>query len=128
GLTIGACVTLRWTISNGVCPSTNDDVIICIDESPTVADANSDQSLCNVSVTSLSGNSPTVGTGSWRVVSGTAVITDSTDPNTGITGLVVGTSVTLRWTISNASCPFSSDEVVINVDKLPTLAAAGTDQ
>ena len=125
--TQGTAYQLRWTISNGSCTASTDDVNITLDQAPTTADAGSDQNLCNVTVTTLAGNTPTTGTGSWSVVSGTATITTASSPTSGVTGLVVG-SATLRWTISNGSCTASTDDVVINVSATPTTAAAGPDQ
>ncbi|MBS1680198.1 MAG: gliding motility-associated C-terminal domain-containing protein [Bacteroidetes bacterium] len=119
--------TLRWTISNGSCTASTDDVIITFDDAPTTANAGADQALCNVTTTSLAGNTPTTGTGQWTVVSGTATITTAGSPTSGVTGLVTGTA-TLRWTISNGSCPASTDDVVITVSAPPTTAAAGSDQ
>ncbi|MGQ0828815.1 MAG: PKD domain-containing protein [Bacteroidota bacterium] len=127
GLLVGS-VTLRWTISNGVCAPSSDDVAITVDDLPTTADADVDQTLCNVTSTVLSGNTPTVGTGTWTIASGTATITTPSSPTTTITGLVAGTSVTLRWTIANGFCPSSTDDVVITIDALPTPANAGPDQ
>ena len=47
----GTTYDLRWTISNGVCASTNDDVQITFDTPPTVATAGPDQTLCSTSAT-----------------------------------------------------------------------------
>src|SRR5207237_2230860 len=41
---------------------------------------------------------------------------------------VAGTSYTLRWTISNAPCPASTDDVAITFGQNPTVANAGPDQ
>src|SRR2546430_12140294 len=47
-------------------------------------------------------NVPVTGTGAWSYVSGTAVtITTPGSATSGVTGLTAGTSVTLRWTITN---------------------------
>ncbi len=118
GLSVGTNV-LRWTISNGSCPSSEDEVTITVSELPTPSDAGADQELCDTDNTTLSANTPTVGTGLWTVVSGTAVFADATNPTTAVSGLSVGTNV-LRWTISNGSCAPSEDEVTITVSELPT--------
>ncbi|PCJ77745.1 MAG: hypothetical protein COA57_16555, partial [Flavobacteriales bacterium] len=128
GLTIGASTTFRWTISSGSCGSTSDDVVVTVDAAPTVADAGPDQSLCNVTSTILAGNTPTTGTGTWSIVSGSCTITTPASPTSTVTGLSAGSSVTLRWTISNASCPASTDDVNITVASTPSSAAAGPDQ
>ncbi|MBL1411591.1 DUF7507 domain-containing protein, partial [Sphingobacterium faecale] len=88
---------------------------------PTVAVAGADQENCNVSSFTLAGNAPVVGTGLWSIVSGTGVITNPTIYNTTVTGVAAGSSVTLRWTVSNGSCAGSSDEVVLTNYAAPTV-------
>ena len=81
---------------------------------PTTANAGSDQSLsCDFTTTTLAGNTPTSGTGLWTVVSGTATITSPVSPTSGVTGLASSGMATLRWTIRNAPCDSSSDDVII---------------
>ena len=126
--TAGSTYTLQWTISNSPCTASTDDVEITFNFSPTTANAGTDESLCNVTSTTLAGNTPSVGTGSWSVVSGIATITTPTSPTSGVTDLVVGTSATLQWTISYAPCTTSTDDVVITVSAPPTTADAGPDQ
>ncbi|MBL4577913.1 MAG: hypothetical protein JKX74_05535, partial [Flavobacteriales bacterium] len=71
----------------------------------------------------LAGNTPSVGTGNWSVVSGTATITTPTSPTSGVTGLVTG-AATLRWTITNNGCE-SSDDVVITRYCAPDFTSGG---
>ncbi len=125
GLGVGAN-TFRWTISNGVCTPSTDDVSITRDQDPTTSDAGMDQTLCATSTT-LAGNTPTVGSGAWSLIGGAGTITTPSSPTSGVTGLGVGTN-TFRWTISNGICPSSTDDVVINRDQNPTTAAAGPNQ
>src|SRR6185369_11871200 len=89
--------TLRWTISNGVCPATFDDVVINRDDFPTVAAAGPDQTICSTTGT-LAGNTVAVGTGAWTVLTGSATITVPSSEISGLTALGVGAN-TLRWTI-----------------------------
>ncbi|MDQ3109621.1 MAG: SBBP repeat-containing protein, partial [Bacteroidota bacterium] len=125
GLGLGANV-FQWTITNSICPaSTSDQVTFNVDPMPTTADAGTDQNVCTSTAT-LAGNAPVIGTGAWTLISGTATITTPTSPNSGITGLS-GTAV-FRWTISNATCPASFDNVTIIRDPNPTTANAGPDQ
>ncbi|MBI3365436.1 MAG: hypothetical protein HY033_11055, partial [Ignavibacteriae bacterium] len=118
--------TFVWTISNGVCPASKDTVTITRDESPTTANAGSDQTVC-LTIATLAGNTPTVGTGAWTVIAGSATVTTPGDPTSGVTGLSVGAN-TFVWTISNASCPPSKDTVTITRDESPTTANAGLDR
>ena len=100
----GTTYQLRWTTVNGSCGSTTDDVFITFDESPTTAAAGADKSICGTS-TNLEGNTPTVGSGTWSIISGAGgSFTTVTDENTNFTG-TLGTTYRLRWTISNGSCP-----------------------
>lgn len=79
---------------------------------PTTSAAGSDQSTCIASVT-LAANTPTVGTGSWSIVSGTGgSFVDATQPNTTFNG-TSGETYVLRWTISNPPCTASTDDVTI---------------
>jgi uncharacterized protein (TIGR02145 family) len=116
--------------SNAACvsgnPALSNVLTMIVAQPPTVADAGTDQSLCNVTTTTLSANSPTVGTGSWSVVSGSATITNPSSPTSNVTDLVTGTA-TLQWTISNSPCTASTDVVDITVVEPPTVANAGTD-
>ena len=87
----------------------------CIGCTPTPSNAGPDQNLpYGNTTTTLAANTPTVGTGAWSVVSGTATITTTpTSPTSGVTGLAVPSTATLRWTISNAPCTPSTDDVII---------------
>ena len=125
GLVTGA-LTLRWTISNGTCTPSTDDVVITRSAAPTVANAGADQNICSTSAT-LAGNAATVGTGAWTVTTGTGVVTTPSSATSAVTGLSVGSNI-LRWTISNAPCTASYDEVEIVVTGGITTANAGADQ
>lgn len=126
GLGVGANV-FRWTISNPPCASTSDDVTINVSATPSTADAGPDQTLCNVTTATLSGNTPVSGTGSWSLVSGSGTITSPLLPNSGVTGLGVGANV-FRWTINGGACANLSDDVVITIKALPTTSEAGPNQ
>ncbi|MGC4021641.1 MAG: hypothetical protein QM734_06715 [Cyclobacteriaceae bacterium] len=126
GLTSGNNVTLRWTISNGACTASIDDVLLTNDALPTTANAGGDINQCNNSSFTLAGNLPTTGTGQWSVVSGAVTITTPGSNVSTVTGLAAGGSATLRWTITNGTCS-TSDDVVLTNDALPTTANAGVD-
>lgn len=121
--------TFVWAISSGGCGTATDTMHINVSATPTVADAGPDQQLCNVATTTLSGNTPTVGTGVWQQVSGpnNAVFADTTLSASGLSGLTTGT-YNFVWTIRNGSCPPSKDSVQIVVNPLPTTANAGPGQ
>ncbi|MAC93889.1 MAG: hypothetical protein CMC96_00160 [Flavobacteriales bacterium] len=119
---------LIWTISNGVCQSSSDTVIITYDEQPTVANAGTDFVLCEETESNLNANTPSVGTGTWSVARGSANFTNANDPLTSIDGLSTDTgnfdgSNLLVWTITNGSCPASSDTVEAKVSNNPVVNA-----
>ncbi|MBP6412668.1 MAG: hypothetical protein KA450_04415, partial [Bacteroidia bacterium] len=126
---VGNSYVLRWSISNAPCAANSDDVLITFNANPTAANAGADQtSLCGVTSTALAANAPTVGTGAWSIVSGVGgSFVASTNPTTTFNG-VIGSSYVLRWTISNAPCTASSDDVLITFNANPTVANAGADQ
>jgi hypothetical protein len=66
----------------------------------------------------LAGNAPTAGTGTWTVLSGTAIILDSHNPAAVATNLSYGANI-FRWTLSNGSCS-SADDVVITRNSCPS--------
>ena len=80
---------------------------------PTTANAGADQLNVAGTSTTLAANTPTNGTGTWSIISGTGgTVTTPGSPTSGFTG-TAGTSYTLRWTITNA-CGSSFDDVVIS--------------
>jgi len=90
------------------------------------SDAGVDQAKCsatNVASFTLAGVA-TNGTGVWRIVSGSAVIADTTSATSSVS--VTG-SATLRWFVSNAPCSPASDDVTLTVNTAPT-SNAGNDQ
>lgn len=118
----------RYTLpAVGSCAASQDDVTVTISESPTVADAGPDKSLCpGTSTTSLTGNTPTVGTPSWTRISGPNTPTESGANTTTISlsGLIPGIYI-YQYSISNGSCPVSTDNIAIAVTND---AVAGPDQ
>ena len=126
GVTTGT-YQFTWTISNGTCTPSSNNVTITIHDIPTMALAGANQTLCNVTSTFLAANTATTGTGTWTKVSGPSVtFVDANNPTTEITGLTAGTYI-LQWEIANASCT-SSDQMQLIIYDLPTTALAGSDQ
>ncbi len=112
--TNGTSGTISVTPSNGCGIGTSRTLITTVYSLPTTANAGIDQTLAACATTAtLAGNTPTVGTGTWSVVSGTATITTPSSATSGVTGLIVGATATLRWTTTNGGCTPSTDDVVI---------------
>ncbi len=123
--TRGVSYTLRWTITNGVCPISSDDVVIDFNEDVT-PNAGADQDVCGTST--FLGASLSTGTdGSWSILSGAGgTVTTPTSPTSSFNG-TVGTTYTLQWTENNGACS-GSDTVTITFFDNPTASAAGPDQ
>ncbi|MDY0276368.1 MAG: hypothetical protein RBR42_13235, partial [Desulfomicrobium sp.] len=120
--------TFRWTISNGVCTSTQDDVVITIYQTPTPAEAGIDQILCNETQATLAATATTVGTGKWTQASPAsplATFTDDALANTTVTNLTAGVSYVFKWTTTQGFCT-SEDEVTITNYDLPTTASTSS--
>jgi len=101
-----------WTIGNSVCPAASKEVVVTVQAPPTTANAGPDQVQYNTGVFVLQGNTPTVGTGVWTVISGNATLANPANPSTNAT-IAPNTSATLVWTVSNGVCPPSRDTAVI---------------
>jgi autotransporter-associated beta strand protein len=109
----------KWTITNGAC-SSNTNVTIHVDAAAAPpANAGSIQIICNAATTTtLAGNTATVGTGNWTLVSGTGTITTPAANNSGLTSLAIGSNV-FKWTITNGACS-SNNDVTITVNPVAT--------
>lgn len=113
--------TLRWTIENSGCTS-SDDVVV-YNDLPYVADAGEDFDVCGPTA-SLYANDPVTGIGQWSVISGTATFDDPSNYDANVSGLGFGAN-TLRWTITYDQCT-TTDEIVIKNNKIAV--NAGVDQ
>jgi len=117
--------TFRWTVSNGPeCTPTFDEIDITVYETPTPADAGPDQELCEQTSVTLNAVAATTGNGTWAQVSPSspiATITDNSDPNTTVNGLIAGETYVFGWTTSTSFCS-SSDQVTITNYQDPTTA------
>jgi len=107
---------LQWTIFNGVCPITSDQVSITFDNNQVVPNAGDDATFCGLTYP-LSANNAGPSSGIWTFVSGpgTAVFENSSSNNSNVTVSVPG-SYTFRWTISNSTCPAAYDEVTLTLN------------
>ncbi len=124
-------VLLAWTISNGTCAPSVANVTVTINQPPTTATAGGAQAICALATTTpLGGNTPTVGTGAWSVVSGGTgtFAPNATTPDATFTHVTGGGPITLRWTISHPPCADSTKDVVVTINQPPTTATAGGPQ
>lgn len=114
GLTTSAI--LRWTVKNGVCPATYDDINVTRDLPPAAAIAGADQQAMTEQIT-LSANTPSIGTGYWTVLAGNALIENPNNPVTTVKYLSEGDNI-FRWTIKNGTCKENSDDVTVYLQPL----------
>ncbi|MBL7937818.1 MAG: T9SS type A sorting domain-containing protein [Flavobacteriales bacterium] len=122
--------TLTWTISNGVCTASADQVVITVNTAAPAANAGPDNTLC-ITGGALAANAASPGTGAWTVVSGPSLLTSQFSSTSSATSTFTGVSAgvyTLRWTITRTGCTTTQDDVVITVNPSPTAANAGGDQ
>ncbi len=127
----GTAYVLRWTVSNSPCTASTDDVSITFNQNPTTSATGTDQTgsaTCGLTTVTLAANAPSIGTGAWSIISGAGgTVTTPTSATSTFTG-TAGTAYVLRWTISNAPCTASTDDVSITFNRNPTTSAAGADQ
>ena len=67
--TAGKTYILRWTITNGVCTASIDDVQIRLDQAPTTSVSGGNQTICGTRA-NLNGTLPVIGTGQWSFAPG----------------------------------------------------------
>ena len=101
---------LIWTISNSFCSAVTDTITIELDAVPTVASLGTDFTVCAEPVT-ITGNTPTIGVASWSVVSGSATLGLTTGDSTEINSLSPINEI--EYTISNGTCPSTSDQLIV---------------
>lgn len=126
----GSTYSLQWEIST-ICNTSTDNVTITFNENPSTSDAGPDQTgiaTCSLTSVTLASNAPTIGTGLWTIESGVGGSLSNASSETSTFTGVPGTAYTLRWTISNAPCSDSFDEVLITFNEDPTTSNAGTNQ
>jgi hypothetical protein len=126
-------ITINYTNScNNSATTATSSTATTVNGSPTTANAGVDQTsaaTCGLTSVTLAGNTPTVGTGAWSIVSGTGgTVTTPSSATSTFTG-TAGSTYTLRWTISNSACTASTDDVVITFNQpsvAGTISGAGS--
>src|SRR5205823_5398040 len=99
--------------TTGCVSATCASVNVTVNQPPTTATVGGAQTICvNGTTSGLGGNTPSVGTGVWSIVTGGFAGTfnpNNTTPNATFTQTGGGAgSIVLRWTISNSPCTASS--------------------
>ena len=115
------------------CTQGTDEIQVTVSRVPTPANAGTNQTLaCNVTTTSVAGNTPSVGTAIWSQIEGpsTATIDDPYSGTTDISDLIPGTYI-FRYTISGGpSCsdPVEDDVQILVSSSSPVPTDAGDDE
>lgn len=105
--------TFVWSISNGACSSSDETSVEFFEPiDPATVFAGEDQDIPFGDGTTLSADTPPMGQGTWSSETEDVSIADPNDPNSGVSGLPVGSTV-LTWTVSNGPCAGFSDDVII---------------
>jgi hypothetical protein len=118
----GANATYVVTYAFGYCTATQNIIVY---RTPSTSNAGVNFSAaCGSTTATLNATVPTYGAGAWAVQSGAGSVTSPTSYNSGVTGLVPGTSSTFRWTVSNGPCATSFSDVTITVPAIPTISSS----
>lgn len=131
-------LTLRWTLTSGVCTDADDVDVILLGGAPSTAIAGSDVVGCEGETVELVGSMPTSGSPEWTYPEGgifsgfteLSFTTDELNDSVSVDLIGEGTYV-LYYTISvggstEGSC-ISSDSLTITINATPN-ASAGNDQ
>lgn len=120
----GNNITLRYTVSNGICPSTFDDVTIVSLPTITSSISNTPQTVCSGQSVSLTGVAPTGGNGSytyqWQTSLNNTTWVDSPYASPNITFIPAQTMYVRRLVISGI-CSQPSNSILITVQ--PAIAS-----
>jgi gliding motility-associated-like protein len=118
GLEIGGTQQFIWTVSNGVCPTDRDTLLVSVLERP-VVDAGPDTAYCaqyTITLNALPIAQPSVGF--WSLDTSSApnlpFISNPSSPSTSVSGLIEG-EYKFIWRGQNFPCYDISDTVTIQI-------------
>lgn len=100
-----------WSVSTPSCGSSSSTVNIQVDGMPSAAYAGTNV-ITNSNVIQLSANTPTLGIGTWVILSGGGIFSDQNNPIARFTDVSDGDNI-LAWQIRNGSCSLSEDTLMI---------------
>lgn len=98
---------LVWTITTASCGSSSDTLVLTLSQQPLPASTQDTVIACNTNSIQLTANVPLYGIGTWTTTSG-ASFSDENLATSFATNLSPGWSQ-LVWSITNGSCPVTSD-------------------
>lgn len=115
--------TLTYTVTDSSSNSQTCSFQVEVLDFPSIATIPLDTvSLCQTTSTVINALAATSGTGEWTVLSGQAAFNNQFANSTGVNNIGVGTNV-LVWTISSASCGFTSDTLILILSQMPLPAS-----
>ncbi|HEY9258094.1 hypothetical protein, partial [Chitinophaga sp.] len=121
---VGDTVTLRWTVTNGVCSATWDDVTLINYRLPVSANAGPNQEHCDDATFKMNASDPGVAgaKGTWIVTSNNAALITINNINLKDATITVpaGETAQLTWVVSNGVCDASSSSVTL-INRQPIL-------
>jgi gliding motility-associated-like protein len=117
--------TFVWTVSNGICPSVSDTVLINVTPQPSGSAAGADLQICGSSI-QLNANTPVIGIGHWKKLNSASTISDTLNPQALAFNLSAGANQFV-WIIENGVCAAAVDTVEIFSFQNSTSPIAGND-
>ena len=122
--------TLTWTISNGVCPSSNSSFTISINSRPVANITSSSTSICIGQNSILSGTITATGNWSFNLNDGTVVTGSGSGSRSWSVAPTINTSYSIS-SFTDANCNSISSDLTgntnINVNPLPTITIGNTE-
>ncbi|HEX5002508.1 MAG TPA: gliding motility-associated C-terminal domain-containing protein, partial [Bacteroidia bacterium] len=88
-----------------------------------VSSAGQNNVICGINSDTLHANTPSYGTGSWSVLSGSGTFFNVFQPNTVVTGLSQGVNV-FQWIVSDGVCSTVSQVVITFNNQVQALAGS----
>ncbi len=125
GLDYGTTI-ITWQITNSICTSNVDTVVINRYELPSTALVVDTINTCGDTAT-LSANLPSIGTGTWTNIFGAGTINAPNNYTSFVSDLFTGENQFV-WTITNGNCPSNADTLIVNSTEAPTIIDAGGNQ
>jgi gliding motility-associated-like protein len=123
-INVGDTVVLRWTVTNGVCSATWNDVTLINYQLPVAANAGTNQEHCNDSSFTMNASDPGVpgAKGTWIVTSNNASLIGISNINDrkAVITVPAGETAQLTWVVSNGVCNATSSSVTL-INRKPIL-------
>ncbi len=117
GLQPGNAYSFIWVLSNACGEFDADEVIVEIEESAVIADAEDDFSICGNGTIEIFAAPNATGVGVWTT-SSDAVIVSPNSNTTEVSGLTSGV-YTFVWTLDNGACGITVDSVTVDYESAP---------